>query len=521
MVNTFSIFSNTTQIMEKEIKKNLRLLHAPSAMSLIVGKSECNFTQIAELLGLVKKQIKLLQDITCDKFEQTWTILGEIDQDIFDTRTILCAKFEGTFTTLNNIEQEIIDTRTILCDKFEQTWTILGEIDQDIFDTRTILCNKFEQTWTILGEIDQDIFDTRTILCAKFEGTFTSLDAIEEEVIDTRTILCDKLIQVLDALQSLESCDVNVTHIPIAPLIISSPGVYCLTQNVSIPGGVVAAIIIDSNDVVLDLNNYEIIGPDSGFGILLPESRENITIKNGIIRNFDIGISNPAIGTVSKLTLKSILVRNNTLNGFEFHQAENIVINGCKSCNNGSSGFLFIDSAKCVINSCIANDNEGHGFSFDDCRNIEFEENSACNNSLNGVFFENSSQSLIDLCVSDSNFNGFELFNCASITIKNCEAISSFSIGFFLSGDDTQGCHLRSNIAAFNGGFGFRLFSCNQQIVSNYATMNGFSFMDDDDDGVQNFSPPIGLWADPVNAGGFLFPIVEDPLFNISSCCEL
>jgi parallel beta-helix repeat protein len=442
-----------------------------TASDAIVGKFECDLTQVLALLNAIKKCIQNLQDITCDKFEQTWTILGEIDQDIFDTRTILCAKFEGTFTTLNNIEQEIIDTRTILCDKFEQTWTILGEIDQDIFDTRTILCDKFEQTWTILGEIDQDIFDTRTILCAKFEGTFTALDTIEEEVVDTRTILCDKLIQVLNTLPSLEGCDTNVIQISSAPFVISSPGVYCLTQNISTIG-IATGITINSSNVVLDLNDYEIVGNNAGTGILISEALENIQIKNGTVRNFSIGvfIVSPEDSVVSKIVIKSLTTCNNTLHGFLLTRIEDILLRQCRSYNNMLNGFLFSDSSICILESCMANDNNSSGYFFNNNRNAELKRSSSYNNGLNGVVFSNSSQSLVDSCVSNDNSNGFQLLNCESITIRKSEAKNNSIVGFSLDAS-TANCHLRGNSAIANG-IGFVQAALQNQIFLNYATNN-------------------------------------------------
>jgi parallel beta-helix repeat protein len=454
---------------ENEQQKLLSLYN--SSLRNELGK-KCDFTQVIGLIGLVKKQIKLLQDITCDKFEQTWTILGEIDQDIFDTRTILCAKFEGTFTTLNNIEQEIIDTRTILCDKFEQTWTILGEIDQDIFDTRTILCDKFEQTWTILGEIDQDIFDTRTILCAKFEGTFTALDTIEEEVVDTRTILCDKLIQILNTLPSLEGCDTNVIQISSAPFVISSPGAYCLTQNLMINIST-NAITNNSNDVALDLNNYQIVGDNLGIGILIDGPRENITIKNGTVRNLNTGILITALGQSfsSKITLENILATNNTQNGFLLQNIENTKIENCRACRNIFNGISILGASRCTLKSCIANNNNQSGFVLNNTRCIKLTGCSLYNNQSNGVLFLNSEESLIHSCVANSNECGFELTNCQAIVVRKCEAKNNIAAGFFLN-DPTTNCYLLRNVAISNGTNGFRQDIDPTRIYRNYALNN-------------------------------------------------
>ena len=76
--------------------------------------------------------------------------------------------------------------------------------------------------------------------------------------------------------------------------IITTPGYWCLRANV-----VGRGIVIDASDVTLDLKGYSIINDGTAtepvelngrvVGVL-SQSDDNITVRNGIVRNFDYGV---------------------------------------------------------------------------------------------------------------------------------------------------------------------------------------------------------------------------------------
>src|SRR5262245_31925308 len=84
------------------------------------------------------------------------------------------------------------------------------------------------------------------------------------------------------------------TAITSAPVTITVQGSYCLTSNISTSLSSGTAISINANNVTLDLNGFKLggLGAGSGtqaFGIRAYE-RQNITIRNGIVRGFYVGI---------------------------------------------------------------------------------------------------------------------------------------------------------------------------------------------------------------------------------------
>lgn len=87
---------------------------------------------------------------------------------------------------------------------------------------------------------------------------------------------------------------VGCTVVGPLPTTINNPGIYCLKSNRTINVPLTfAAITINTNNVVLDLNGFRLRGrgaPDShDIGILCDNCR-NVTVKNGTVEGFSTGI---------------------------------------------------------------------------------------------------------------------------------------------------------------------------------------------------------------------------------------
>src|SRR5262245_41245669 len=84
------------------------------------------------------------------------------------------------------------------------------------------------------------------------------------------------------------------TPVTSLPAVITVQGVYCLTGDLSISITSGIAIEIAANNVVLDLNGHKIGGLGAGLGTtvlgIVAYSRQNVTIKNGSLRGFLVGI---------------------------------------------------------------------------------------------------------------------------------------------------------------------------------------------------------------------------------------
>jgi len=87
---------------------------------------------------------------------------------------------------------------------------------------------------------------------------------------------------------------VNCTNIATLPFTVTSPGIYCFNASLAYPAASGIAINIASDDVVLDLNGHVLDGSAAGpatttYGILALD-RTNVTVRNGAVRGFYIGV---------------------------------------------------------------------------------------------------------------------------------------------------------------------------------------------------------------------------------------
>jgi hypothetical protein len=84
---------------------------------------------------------------------------------------------------------------------------------------------------------------------------------------------------------------VNCTPVTSVPVTITTSGLHCLTDNLTFQGQSGAAITIQANRVVLDLNGHTLQGPASGqaIGIHVSDSAHAI-VRNGQVWGFYVGI---------------------------------------------------------------------------------------------------------------------------------------------------------------------------------------------------------------------------------------
>jgi hypothetical protein len=106
-------------------------------------------------------------------------------------------------------------------------------------------------------------------------------------------------------------CNAYITSLPYT---ITTQGHYCFNTNLSTAITTGAAITINVDHVVLDLNNFKLGGGAAGLGTLAKgiyaNNRSNITIRNGNIRGFASGIL--IEGTNNTLS-NNILIEDNVL----------------------------------------------------------------------------------------------------------------------------------------------------------------------------------------------------------------
>lgn len=162
---------------------------------------------------------------------------------------------------------------------------------------------------------------------------------------------------------------VQCTAIASLPAVISAQGVYCLTAHLSTAITTGAAITITTNNVVLDLNGFKIGGLGAGTGTeavgIYAHQRQNITIKNGIVRGFATGIylQDNSLSISQGHLIEDIRADQNTyigimVNGKGITVRNNMVVatGGSTAAGNGgvAYGIMVAGSGARVLNNDVA-----------------------------------------------------------------------------------------------------------------------------------------------------------------------
>jgi nitrous oxidase accessory protein NosD len=157
----------------------------------------------------------------------------------------------------------------------------------------------------------------------------------------------------------------NCTAIPSVPYTISVPGIYCLTGNLKTSMPLGNAITINVNNVVIDLNGRKLGGGAAGAGTeavgIYAHQRKNITIKNGTIRGFNMGVYVVDSGdytTSQGHIIEDIRADMNTYKGLAVQGRGNIIRNNQVvdtggSANNPIFGIHVLGSGARVLNNDI------------------------------------------------------------------------------------------------------------------------------------------------------------------------
>lgn len=151
------------------------------------------------------------------------------------------------------------------------------------------------------------------------------------------------------------------------PYIISSPGSYKLSGNLSLTSSA-DAIQIKSDNVALDLNGFTITGPvtcsgnppacsenllTAGSGIVTPQQQQNVSVRNGGVRGFQTGIFLNAAGA----SVMDVQASGNQL-GIQVAGPGAIVVR-CTALSNSQDGFFTLYA---TVSESTASTNGRDGF---------------------------------------------------------------------------------------------------------------------------------------------------------------
>jgi hypothetical protein len=129
-----------------------------------------------------------------------------------------------------------------------------------------------------------------------------------------KTVRLSLLLLMAILTTSIRAETINCTPITSLPTTITTQGIYCLTGNLSTSQTSGNAITINANNVTIDLNAWKLGGQGAGTGTTVYgvySTTDNVTIKNGIVRGFIVGVYLGGRGAV----VQDVLADSNTYVG--------------------------------------------------------------------------------------------------------------------------------------------------------------------------------------------------------------
>jgi parallel beta-helix repeat protein len=165
----------------------------------------------------------------------------------------------------------------------------------------------------------------------------------------------------------------NCTAITSVPYTIAASGIYCLTRNLETAMTEGNAITINVNNVVIEMNGHKLGGGAAGAGTLAfgihANQRKNITIRNGTIRGFYVGVvlDGSPYTTSQGHVIEDIRADMNTFVGISVVGRGNIIRNnqvldtGGSTLTNYVYGIRVWGPRNWVLNNDVYETEEGEG----------------------------------------------------------------------------------------------------------------------------------------------------------------
>jgi len=231
---------------------------------------------------------------------------------------------------------------------------------------------------------------------------------------------------------------IDVLTLPSSPgaqFLISSPGSYYLSGNITAEAGKIS-ILVSEDDVTVDLNGFAILGSNAAAGgIVVAVDRRNLRVHNGTIQGFTNGDGIDATKAPHS-HFDHLRLSNNS---YGLVCGDNSIISNVTAEGHTTSGI--VTGKNCTVISCAA-----------------------LLNDTNGIYTGDSST--VTGCIARENHNGINVQNYCNVI--GCNASFNKNVGIFPS----DGCLIRDCAILKNGSDGIRA-STRSLIISNQASENG------------------------------------------------
>lgn len=254
---------------------------------------------------------------------------------------------------------------------------------------------------------------------------------------------------------------------------ITQPGSYYLEGNLfGEPGK--RGIEIAASDVTIDLRGFAMLGGGSLDGIATSGNRINITIRNGIVRNWGgDGVNLVAGGGEGDGALvENLHLRVN--DGAGLRVGNSSIVRNCIAEGNQNIGI--VTAERSVIAGCIASDNALWGIIANGRGSVARECVASGNGFSAGI---QVASGVVEDCVAFSNNDSG--ISCIGSIVSRCVALSNMGIGILCDTGSIVGCR------SFNNeGFGIRVTRnsvvsecfCSDNMGGDILALQGFNRID-------------------------------------------
>jgi putative surface-exposed virulence protein len=215
-----------------------------------------------------------------------------------------------------------------------------------------------------------------------------------------------------------------------------------LAKDLVCPGD--TGIVVGASEITIDLNGHVLKGDGQPghYGIDDQAGYDKVTIKNGVLRNFEFGVN--ALNSADNITVSNVVASGNTETGGQIYGAA-AKITSSTAAGNGQTGLTLGSDSASVTSSLTA----GNGFYgiFVSGAGPSIKSSSAVGNAGTGVFVGGDSASVSSTITSANGGTGLTVLS-ASASIKSTTASGNEGFGIALSGDQAT---LTGNRADGNG----------------------------------------------------------------------
>jgi hypothetical protein len=228
-----------------------------------------------------------------------------------------------------------------------------------------------------------------------------------------------------DGIRSIDSC---------ATLEAQSNSSFVLVNNIFSSGQ--DCLVVNSSNITINLNGFSIVGSGSGTGIVATSPVEGVTVRNGFVKGFALGISLGGPGNL----VEEVHVDNNTDTGMFL--GTNSLVYHVIAQGNFNNGII-VTTAGTIKDSVLR-------FNGDNPTSVGLSAgpgSTVTGNTISGSIgtglFASLGSTVIGNSVSDSNPGVGMSILCPS-NVKNNTATANTSANLVLTGD---GCNSVDNVA--------------------------------------------------------------------------